>query len=93
MLASILAQQVVPAVSELTSFGAAGMMSAMWLWERYTSRTRDQQLTDAHERVMADRVQLDALVDLVQQNAQAMTRLTSLIERRCDEVVARKEGT
>ena len=84
----ILAQGV-PAVTELTSFGAAGMMSAMWLWERYTSRTREEQLTDAHERVMADRVQLDALVDLVQQNTQAMTRLNTLIEQQCAEA-ARK---
>lgn len=75
--------QAVPAMTELTSFGAAGMMSAMWLWERYTSRTREEQLTDAHERVMADRIQLDALVDLVQQNTQAMTRLNTLIEQQC----------
>lgn len=82
--------QSVPAVSELTSFGAAGMMSAMWLWERYTSRTREEQLTDAHERVMGDRVQLDALVELVQQNAHAMSRLTTLIEQQCAEAARRE---
>jgi hypothetical protein len=88
MFVSILAQTV-PAMTELTSFGAAGMMSAMWLWERYTSRTREEQLTNAHERIMGDRVQLDALVDLVQQNTQAMSRLTTLIEQQCAEA-ARK---
>jgi hypothetical protein len=85
-MCSILAQ-VVPPFAELTSFGAAGVMGAMWLWERYTSRTREEQLTDAHERVMADRVQLDALVELVQQNTQAMTRLNTLIEQQCVEAM------
>lgn len=72
--------QVVPAFTELTSFGAAGLMGAMWLWERNNSRTREEQLTAVHDRVMSDRVQLDALVEIVQQNTQAMTRLSALIE-------------
>lgn len=80
--------QAVPGVSELTSFGAAGLMGAMWLWERNTSRTREEQLNDAHARIMADRVQLDALVDIVRQNTQAMTRLSAHIER-----TSKREGT
>lgn len=76
--------QVIPA-AELTSFGAAGLMGAMWLWERNNSRTREEQLTAVHDRVIGDRVQLDALVEIVQQNTQAMTRLSTLIEH------ARKE--
>lgn len=82
---TFLIAQAIPAVSELTSFGAAGLMGAMWLWERNTSRTREEQLTAVHERVMSDRIQLDALVEIVQQNTQAMTRLSSTIEQ------ARKE--
>jgi hypothetical protein len=77
---SLIAQQTMPAVNDLTSLGAAGLMGAMWLWERHTSRTREEQLTATHERLIADRVQLDSLVDIVQQNTQAMTRLSSLIE-------------
>ena len=73
--------QVVPAFTELTSLGAAGLMGAMWLWERNTSRAREEQLTAVHERVMGDRVQLDALVEIVQQNTEAMTRLAALIEQ------------
>lgn len=30
---------------------------------------------------MSDRIQLDSLVEIVQQNTQAMTRLTSVIEQ------------
>lgn len=73
--------QAVPAVSELTSFGAAGLMGAMWLWERNTNRTREEQLTAVHDRVMGDRIQIDSLVEIVQQNTQAMTRLSTLIEQ------------
>lgn len=72
--------QTMSAVTDLTSFGAAGLMGAMWLWERNTNRTREEQLTAVHDRVMSDRIQLDALVEIVQQNTQAMTRLSALIE-------------
>jgi hypothetical protein len=66
------------ALGQLTSLGAAGIMGAMWLWERRTSRTRDQQLDEAHERVMGDRVSLEQLIEVVRGNAEAMTRLTAV---------------
>ena len=65
------------AISQLTSLGAAGIMGAMWLWERRTSRARDQQLDEAHERIVGDRVSLDQLIEVVRNNAEAMTRLTA----------------
>jgi hypothetical protein len=66
---------------EFTNLGVAGVMGAMWLWERRTSRVREQQIDEAHARIMADRVMLDQLMDLVQQNTQAMTRLSELAAR------------
>ena len=66
------------ALGQLTSLGAAGIMGAMWLWERRTSRARDQQLDEAHERVMGDRVSLEQLIEVVRNNAEAMTRLTAI---------------
>lgn len=66
------------ALSQLTSLGAAGIMGAMWLWERRMSRQRDQQLDEAHERILGDRVQLDQLIEVVRGNAEAMTRLTGV---------------
>ena len=66
------------ALDQLTSLGGSGIMGAMWLWERRTSRTRDQQLDEAHERVMGDRVSLDQLIEVVRTNAEAMTRLTAV---------------
>jgi hypothetical protein len=62
---------------DFTSFGAAGMMGAMWLWERKTSRQREEQLDEAHVRILGDRVQLEQLISVVRQNVEAMTRLSA----------------
>ncbi len=69
---------VSPAFDSFTSFGAAGLMGAMWLWERRTSRQREQQLDEAHSRILGDRVQLGELMDVVRQNTEAITRLCQL---------------
>ena len=63
--------------SELTSLGAAGIMGAMWLWERTTSRKREQQLDNAHERILSDRIQLDQLMVVMRHNADVLSRLTT----------------
>ncbi|MFT3785271.1 MAG: hypothetical protein QM770_03780 [Tepidisphaeraceae bacterium] len=62
-------------LSDLTSLGAAGLIGAMWLWERRSNAQREQMIEEAHQRILADKVQLDALVDLVKQNTEALTRL------------------
>jgi len=64
-------------LDQLTSFGVAGFMGAMWLWERRTSQKREQQIDDAHARILGDRVQLDILMSVVRQNAEAITRLSA----------------
>ncbi len=74
----ILLAETTDALPQLTSFGAAGVMGAMWLWERRTSRQRDQQLDEAHTRIVGDRVQLDQLIEVVRGNAEAMTRLATV---------------
>jgi hypothetical protein len=79
-LLHILLGAVVPITSldQLTSLGTAGVMGAMWLWERRTSRQREQQIDEAHARIMSDRVLLDELLDVVRQNTAAITTLTQL---------------
>ena len=62
-------------LDNLTSLGAAGLMGAMWLWERSTSQKREAQIDDAHARILGDRVQLEQLLSVVRQNAEALTRL------------------
>jgi hypothetical protein len=65
-----------PTFSQLANLGVAGLMGIMWLWERRMSGTREQQLDEAHARIMADRVQLDQLIAVVRSNSDAMSRLT-----------------
>ena len=65
-------------LDNFTSLGAAGLMGAMWLWERRTSRQREEQIDEAHARIMSDRVQLDELMSVVKQNTEAITRLAQL---------------
>jgi len=67
--------EVPTAIDSLASLGAAGLMGAMWLWERRTSQKREQQLDEAHARILGDGVQLEQLMTVVRQNAEAISRL------------------
>ena len=70
-----------PQLEHITSFGVAGLMGAMWLWERRNSQKREQQIDDAHARILGDRVQLDVLMAVVRQNAEAISRLSATQEQ------------
>ncbi|HMO25205.1 MAG TPA: hypothetical protein PKB10_02970 [Tepidisphaeraceae bacterium] len=72
--------QMEPAARDLSSLGAAGLMGVMWLWERRNSQKREQQLDEAHARIVADRLQLDLLADLVRQTTAAITHLSNRID-------------
>jgi len=78
---------------ELMQFGVAGLVAWMWLAERRAAVSRERELSEAHDRLMEQRVQLDALVRLVEENTRAVTALEvaerelvrlvgSLVERR-----------
>jgi hypothetical protein len=77
MWLNLLAQGSSP-FDQLANFGAAGLMGAMWLWERRTSGRREQQLDEAHARIMSDRIQLDELLRVVKQNTAALSRLSQI---------------
>lgn len=70
-----------PILEPLAQFGLAGFMGAMWLWERHTSRKREEQIDEAHARIVSDRVQVDQLITVVRANAEAMTRLATTQEQ------------
>ena len=55
-------------ISDLTNFGAAGLMGAMWLCERRLSRTREQQLVESHQQIKRDEQRLACLTDVVNKN-------------------------
>lgn len=66
--------EMISIVSDLTSFGAAGLMGAMWLVERKMSRRREDELTDAHDRIIRDEQRLERLMKIVEQNSSALAR-------------------
>lgn len=75
-------------MNALTQFGVAGLMGALWVWERFYSRRRERQLSEAHSRILHEREHLQVLVQLVQKNTAAIERfdnvlmqLTQLLER------------
>ena len=82
LLAHLLADATVPSIDQFTNLSMAWLMGAMWLWERRTSRQREQQIDESHARIMGDRVQLDQLLDVVRQNTEAMTRLAAMLPAR-----------
>lgn len=75
-------------LESLTQFGAAGLMGALWVWERFYSRRREQELSQAHRRLMAQQQELQVLIEIAQRNTaaierfeQTQTRLAELMER------------
>ena len=72
--------------NDITSLGDSGIMGAMWLWERRMSRQRETQLDEAHSRILSDRVQLEELIRVVEQNSEAMSRLTASQEQLIREL-------
>ncbi len=63
-------------MTDLASFGAAGLMGAMWLWERRINRQREEQLQQAHERIRRDEQRLAHFAEIVQQNSAMLARFT-----------------
>lgn len=70
-----------PAIEPLAQFGVAGLMGALWVWERLHTRKREQQLSEAHERIGQQRQSLRAMVKLIRQNTHAIERFGALQER------------
>ena len=64
-------------LSQVTQFGVAGLIAWMWLTERRSSLARETSLAEAHERLMEQRLQLDALMRLIAENTRALASLES----------------
>lgn len=71
-------------MQELAQFGVAGLMGVLWVWERMHSRRREEQLSEAHARLMERETQLSVLVDLVKQNTRAVTEFERVQKRMCE---------
>jgi len=61
--------------TNLTQLGAAGLIGWLWLSERRANSTRERELSEAHGRIMGERESSEALVSLVRENTEALSRL------------------
>ncbi|MCA9282381.1 MAG: hypothetical protein H6812_01075 [Phycisphaeraceae bacterium] len=59
----------------VAQFGMAGLIAAMWLIERKSALTRERELSEAHGRVMSQKVELDSLIEVVRENTRAVSAL------------------
>jgi nitrate reductase gamma subunit len=75
----------------LAQFGVAGLVGWMWLTERRAAAGRERQLTEAHDRLMAERERAETLVGLVAASTRAMTALEAS-QRELARVVERLAG-
>lgn len=62
-------------VSSMVQFGTAGLIGWMWLTERKGSGERERQLTEAHERIVEQRVGVEALLGAVRENTRVLGQL------------------
>ena len=67
--------EVAAVLGPMAQFGVAGLIAAMWLIERRAAARREVQLDEAHARLMEQREQLTALIEVVTDNTRAMTAL------------------
>jgi hypothetical protein len=59
------------ALAAIVQFGAAGLIGWMWLTERRSAMTREQQLSETHSRLLRDRETLEVLVAALRDNTRA----------------------
>ncbi len=62
-------------MSLVGQFGSAGLIAMIWMVERRQSSARDRQLSEAHERVLQQRMELGQLLGVVSENTKAVTGL------------------
>ena len=81
---------IIPLISKL---GAIGLIGALWVWERWMSRDREAQLSEAHEQIMRHRQEIRILTALVRRNTRAIerfdqtqSRLFDFLERIHDDI-------
>jgi hypothetical protein len=77
MFNTILAQ-VSGDILNYAQFGVAGLMGALWWWERKYSRQREDELTQAHQAIMDTREHLNAVLDALQGNTKVISDFTAV---------------
>lgn len=76
----------------LAQFGVAGLIGWMWLTERRTAAARDQQLAQAHDRLIDGRTTINVLLSALDQNTRALTAI-EIGQRRAVDLLERLAST
>lgn len=71
-------------IDQMMQTGVAGLMGVLWLWERWMSRTREQQLTQSHEHMMRQREELKVLTELIERNTRTIEGFDKTQTRLCE---------
>lgn len=62
-------------LTSFAQFGTAGLVGWMWLSERRAAAQREKQLTEAHERLVAERASLEALLSAIRENTRVLAQI------------------
>jgi hypothetical protein len=77
---NFLGQVATPDVTNVAQLGVAGLMGALWYWERRYSRQREEELTEAHKEILGQREHLQALLDALEGNTKVISQFTAVQE-------------
>ena len=58
--------------------GVAGLMGALWWWERKYSRQREEELTEAHRKIVGQGEQLSAVLEALTGNTKVIGEFTAV---------------
>ncbi|MFK7760043.1 MAG: hypothetical protein AB8C13_08855 [Phycisphaerales bacterium] len=73
-------------VGAITQFGVAGMICGMWLVERRASSVREQQISEAHSKLIGHMDDRSALIEVIRDNTKALSLLEAG-QRRVQDVL------
>ncbi len=79
-------------LSAMTQFGVAGMVCAMWLIERRASAKREQQINEAHQKLIGQLEERSALLEVVRDNTRALSMLEAGQRGLVDVLAGRGTG-
>jgi len=65
-------------ITNAAQLGVAGLMGGLWWFERRYSRTREEQLTQAHEQIRQQHERIDVLLDALNGNTKAIAEFTAV---------------
>ena len=62
-------------IQHALQIGPAGLMGLLWIMERRHSALRERQLSESHDALMGQRIEISELIRVVKDNCVALTTL------------------